>query len=131
MKYLKTKKQYKASNVILNLDPLEATSYNWWIFLKRIKGKLVFNNYRYSVSTCKHQSKVLSKLRELGIKIDYYIESPKGLQDLDSAIKYYESEIASIKTDLVVSNRRQKTKLNQLETIKSYESILKVIQKLR
>lgn len=82
---------YKSSNVIFNPETEIATSYDWWVFVARINGKLVFNNYNYSNSTCKHQSKVRSLLSKLGIEIDLFIESPRGLQNLDSAISHYES----------------------------------------
>jgi len=80
MKYFKRLETYKASNVTYDPKTEIANSYNWWQFVKRIEGKLVFNNYNYSISTCKHQSKVRSLLNDLGIKIDVILAAPKGLQ---------------------------------------------------
>lgn len=82
MKHYKKTNTYKASNVSFNPTTLEATSYNWWIFVKRIKGKTVFNSYRYSVSTSKHQSKVRSLMSQLGIKIDRFVEVKDGLNNI-------------------------------------------------
>jgi len=71
MKYYKKLKKYKASNVSLTVEPkLEAYSYNWWLFVVRYKGLVIFNDTNYSNPTCKHQSKVRGVLYDLGIKID-------------------------------------------------------------
>lgn len=130
MKFLKTKNQYKASNVLLDLNNEIATSYDWWIFLKRINGKLVFNNYRYSPSTEGHQRKILKQLDQLGIKVDMFIESPKGLQDLNSAISYYEYEISELVNDIATTNRRKITRQNQIELIQNYQAKIKNIKKI-
>lgn len=79
MKFYTRQGLYKASNVTLNPKTLEAFSYSWWKFLGVVEGKLVFNNYRYSNSTSKHQSKVRAQLQELGIKIDISMPIPSGL----------------------------------------------------
>lgn len=84
MKYMKRKKIYQSKNVTFNPETLEAYSYNWWAFVKKIDGVLVFNNYRYSVTTSKHQSKVRSLLNKLNINIDLEIPVLKGLQDYES-----------------------------------------------
>lgn len=71
MKYYKRLKEYKESNVSLTVEPkLEAYSYNWWLFVTRYKGLVIFNDTNYSNPTCKHQSKVRSVLDDLNIKID-------------------------------------------------------------
>ena len=82
MKYMKRASIYQASNYNCTFDPtkIEARSYKWWSFVRKIEGKTVFNSYRYSVTTAKHQSKVRSLLEELGIKIDLELPVPRGLQ---------------------------------------------------
>lgn len=76
---------YQASNYNVTFNPktLEAHSYKWWKFVAKIDGKIVFNNFRYSVSTSKHQSKVRSLLNQLGIKIDLELPLPKGINSND------------------------------------------------
>lgn len=86
MRYGVRSNAFKASNCVLDMNELRATSYAWWNMLQVIKGKLVFNNYSYSSATSGHQSKVRSVLRNLGIKIDIEIEAPRGLQNLDKAL---------------------------------------------
>lgn len=88
MKYYSRLKVYKARNVKFDPGNMIATSYQWWEFVKRINGKIVFNDYRYSPSTGRHQSKVGRVLSDLGVKVDLYIESPQGLQNLIGARNY-------------------------------------------
>lgn len=115
MKYYTKLKLYKASNVYFNPEICQAYSYAWWKFVDKIKGKVIFNSYRYSNSTCKHQRKVRSVLRELGIKIDIEIEAPRGLQDLDLALKHTLSLIKEIEVKLENTRIRPNTRqrLNQ------------------
>lgn len=98
MKYYKTQNKYKASNVVLDMNTLTAWSYDWWAFLKNINGRLVFNDYRYSPSTQKHQAKVRSLLNQLGLTV-VTIKCPKGLQSgsyKESAIEFYKGRMPSL-----------------------------------
>jgi hypothetical protein len=58
--YQKTKKRIKSLNFIFELpDDLNnayCTSYDHWIFFEKRCGVFLFNAYRYSVTTAKHQS---------------------------------------------------------------------------
>lgn len=76
---------WKGSNVVLDTQAMTATSYDWWYFVKRVNGKIVFNDYRYSISTAKHQRKVRSVLAALGIKIDLVVELKESLNKLGIA----------------------------------------------
>lgn len=71
MKYFKRANIYKNStgNNILEVDTMKAFSYNWWCYLMPTgTGKYIFNNYRYSPTTGKHQFDMRSLLRkEFGI----------------------------------------------------------------
>lgn len=79
---------YKASNVTFNPLTCEAYSYGWWKFVAKIDGKVIFNNYRYSNTTTKHQYKVRRLLLERGITIDIEAPFPRGIECvfLESAI---------------------------------------------
>lgn len=79
MRYYPRFKIYKASNVTFNPETIQAYSYGWWRFVDIVEGKVIFNNYRYSVSTCKHQSKVRALLNDLKIKIDIEMPLPNGI----------------------------------------------------
>jgi hypothetical protein len=123
MKYYKRLKLYKASNVTFNPETMVAYSYGWWEFVKVIDGKVVFNNYYYSTSTCKHQSKVMGLLSELGIKIDMTIECPGGLQNLQSAVEHYTYEIKELERKIAAprthkkKNEERKRHIDQLHEI--------------
>lgn len=68
-------------------ETMHAHSYRWYTLVKRVKGKVVLNSYRYSVQTSKHISKMRDVLSKLGIK---YVEldAPRGLQDLEACHAY-------------------------------------------
>lgn len=66
-------------SLTFNPETLEAFSYKWWRFVAKIEGKVIFNNYSYSISTTKHQHKIRSLLYELGIKIDLFLPLPEGI----------------------------------------------------
>lgn len=80
MKHFVRSNMYKASNVTFDPKTKTAISYGWWHFVRVIRGKVVFNNHKYSISTQGHQSKVRSLLRKLRIKIDLEVAIPSGLQ---------------------------------------------------
>lgn len=94
---------YKASNVTFNPNTKVAVSYDWWTFVSVINGKLVFNNHRYSITTARHQYKVMDLLLKLGMKPDLIINTAYSLTNneaLNNArsvllqkIKYYNDEI--------------------------------------
>lgn len=79
MKYYKRAGIYRASNVSFNPETCEAHSYGWWCFVRKVGGKVVFNRYRYSVSTSKHQNKVRTLLAQLGIRIDLEVSTSCSL----------------------------------------------------
>lgn len=81
MRYFKRLKIYKdySGNNTFNPETLDAHSYGWWRYLAKVDGKLVFNNYRYSVTTGKHQSNLSHLLRQLGIEPDISMPLPKGI----------------------------------------------------
>lgn len=80
MKYFSRANIYKASNVTFNSETMDAFSYDWWRFVAKIDGKVVFNNYRYSVTTAGHQRKVERLLQNLGIKVDVFLQIPGGIK---------------------------------------------------
>jgi hypothetical protein len=73
---------YSASNVWFDSDTLNGVSYNWWYFVRKMHGKVIFNEYRYSNTTSKHQYKVRSLLQQLGIKIDIVVNVKESLTNI-------------------------------------------------
>ena len=84
-----------------------AVSYDWWIYLQLIGDRLVFNSYSYSLTTARHQSSTLQLLRDRNIKIDVFVECPKGLQDLESGIKLHTSGIAKLRESIQAPRSRE------------------------
>src|SRR5277367_2567847 len=80
MHWFKRLKVFKASNNYFDPSTIEAYSYDWWQYVKVIKGKLVFNNYNYSMSTNRHQSDMARLLGQLGLEIDLTVYTHAGLQ---------------------------------------------------
>lgn len=81
MKKLKTRNEWVASNCRFYGDEVRATSYDWWNFVNKIDGKVIFNGYSYSNSTSGHQWKVRSLLENLGIKVDLYVIMEQSLTE--------------------------------------------------
>ena len=61
-------KYKRRSEVTFNPETLEAESYGHWRFVWESKGKIIFNNYRYSKTTTDHQSMVETLLSQLNLK---------------------------------------------------------------
>jgi len=83
-KYMKRSNIYKASNVSFNPSTMEAYSYDWWKFVTVIEGKTVFNNYKYSVTTARHQWNVRRLMETLGISIDLMVRTNMSLSKFSS-----------------------------------------------
>lgn len=65
----------------------DAYSYGHWQYLKQIGNRLIFNDYSYSTTTCKHQRELQDILGYTGYTT---IQAPKGLGDLPAAVQHYE-----------------------------------------
>lgn len=135
MKFIKKRNQYESANVTLNLEEMTAYSYGWWKFLAVINGKIVFNNYSYSNSTCKHQSKVRRMLEEKGIKIDLNVNTSLSLNgntrysygtELDALKDAIHTDLIEIKElETILANPRRKkaldeSRLEQIEGLKMH-----------
>ena len=73
LKYFDKAKMYKNSTgtVKLNMNTLEAYSYDHWKFAKpgSAYNTILFNVFKYSVTTQSHQRVVRRQLEELGFQI--------------------------------------------------------------
>lgn len=120
MKHFKRLNLFKASNVTFNPENKEAYSYGCWLFTKVINGKLVFNNYAFSSTTQRHQSKVRSLLSDLNISIDFEIECPKGLHSIDagqSVDMYYSNMIKRLKEEIAKPRSHKKKNIERQNKI--------------
>jgi hypothetical protein len=132
MRYIKKRNQWESPNVTLNADKLEAYSYRWWKFLAKIGKKVVFNNYRYSVSTSKHQRKVLNQLDSLGIKVDLFLDFPEGIDSsgFSSSKTHYEFKIKELEAAIAKTGSRKSTNAQRLDQIKYNKQKLKELAAL-
>ena len=66
----------------VDLENVEAFSYDWWKYLTKINGLVIFNHTNYSMSTCKHQSDCLKLLRyDYDIKFRYTTKSLSNIKE--------------------------------------------------
>lgn len=127
MKYFKRSNMYKASNVSFDPTTMQAHSYNWWLFVDKIDGKVVFNSYGYSHSTRKHQSKVRALLRSLNINIDLEIKAPSGLDDLNDAIDFYRQSNINLSNQVKAKgSKHAKNEERRLEILQNMMTIAKI-----
>lgn len=111
MKYMQRAQIYKANNVTFNPKTCEAHSYAWWRFVAKVDGVVIFNNFGYSNSTRKHQSKVRSLLNDLGIKVDIVAPFPQGIKNesLESLVLQAEENLC----DMFLSEESKRIERNE------------------
>lgn len=130
MKFLKTKNISKSSNLEFNHTTKIGYSYKWYQIVKEIKGLMVINNYNYSPTTIKHYHKI-DKLISMKYKNIVYLESPQGLQDLNSSVELYTSRIAKLEEELKNPRNRPMKNLQRQQLIELYKGKLDLIKSLQ
>jgi len=133
MKKLKTRNEWIGCNRKCRFfgDKIEAYSYDHWCFVKKINGKVIFNDYNYSQTTRKHQWEIKSLLKKLGIKIDIIVYISKSLTKTSfeeySLYYFYDKAI-----NLIVKNNTKRIRSQtKLENIKEIEKIKKLIKECK
>lgn len=129
-RYLKRANTIKSSNFSMNLDTLEARSYDWWVFCRRVNGLVIFNITRYSATTDKHQSKAY---RALSYKTDLTLRHTlENLTDIEAAlideVKGTKREISKLIAAIKRPRTRKATNERRREQI---VTLLKHINKVR
>ena len=128
MKYSNKRQQFEGSNVSFNPNTMVAKSYNWWVFVAEINGKVIFNNSRYSPSTGKHQTKV----RKLVSNIDLVLQNTReslatGELALILEIKNTKELIGTLEAELLNPRRKKALDTQRQSVINSWrEHVLKV-----
>lgn len=125
LKHFKRLGLYKNSTGTVGFNPATKTGWSYrWEFLQVVDGLLVFNCYRWSVTTSGHQSTMRSLLRQLGIKIDIDADlgsiEPKSLSK-DTMRKLYKDAF-NLEIEIELATRKDSW------TQKSRESSLKELQ---
>lgn len=130
MEKLKTRNEYVGCNYKCRFfaDKCEAYSYGHWCFVKKINGKIIFNDYDYSVTTSRHQWAIKNLLKHLGIKIDTYVYMRESLDEYSfkyNSLKcYYSSAIQKI-----VQNNTKRVRKSTIEVNKA--AIVNIKEKIK
>lgn len=97
MKYYTRLKLYKTKNLVLDPATLRSTSYEWWQLTGKVSGVVIFNTYKYSVTTGKHIDKIFCVLKDLGQEW-IEVQSPTNLtlrwvDEVETAITWQMAEL--------------------------------------
>lgn len=134
MQYRPRLKIYKGSNNknVFNPETFEATSYNWWIYVAKIKGVVVFNDHNYSVTTRQHQYEMKSFLKEtmkVNMKKVVFVDQRQSLSSglfLDS--HYWNLALAEVR--LKAKNRRESFYKDQKNIIANAKKEIAILKRL-
>lgn len=115
---------------VFNPETFEGTSYGWWIYVKKIKGQVVFNDYSYSVTTNKHQGEMKHFLRtELKVKNLIFVDQRESLSSGIFLDSYYET-LALAEFRLKLPNRRAAFYADQKSIIDNCKKQIAILKKL-
>lgn len=126
-------KIFKDCNGNCTFDPVlvQAHSYDHWRFVDVIKGKVVFNDYRYSNTTSGHQWRVRYLLEQLGIKIDLEVQMYESLTTFkENALIALYRQLADYEIKLNRKLSKEKTKNYMIALIKEVKTKIKAVKKL-
>ena len=119
------------SNCTFNHDTEEGYSYGWWQVSGWFGDMLLFNNYSYSISTNKHQGKILEKIG-YGREDVLYVEAPGGLQQGLEHVRSRHMDIIKGLEYLIAKPRTHKKKNEERrEEIRRQQSIVSKIETLQ
>lgn len=125
-------KVYKGSNGknVFNPEKFEATSYSWWVYVRKIKNRVVFNDYSYSKTTNKHQHEMQYFLRtELKVENIIFVNQKQSLTNglfLDSDY----GTLALAEFRLSLPNRKPQFYVEQKNIIDNCKKQIAILKKL-
>lgn len=130
MKYYKRLKVYKNSTGSCVFDPhnMIATSYGWWAFLKQIGPFTVFNNYKYSPTTSRHQRQVKLMLDKHGIEVDLWVSTYNHLNLTYAVIGEIKRDIKSIRRTILKKGTKKKKNRERRQDIRQLISKIRMLQ---
>ena len=129
-KYLKRTNELKSSNFRMDLTTLDAYSYDWWLFVRKVNGKVIINDCTYSATTNRHQSKAKTILDyKYDLKLRFTRKSLSSLvYSLDDEVRLAKLTIKSLIRDI----KKPRTQKAKNETRKeSIKELLKHIANVR
>ncbi len=124
---------YKNSSGTFQFNPAtaECLSYEWYAISRQFKGKLIFNNYRYSNTTNKHIIKCRQLLEDHGFKPWLVVEDCNGLKDITQLITDYEGQIKRLLFYINSPRLRKTTKENMVISINQKYEIIKKLKTIK
>lgn len=123
---------FQGSNRKNTFDPktFQARSYQHWVYVLKIKGQVIFNDYSYSVTTNGHQGEMKSFLRsELKVKNMIFVDQRQSLTSglfLDS---HYE-KMALAEFRLTLKNRQADFYKDQKTIVETCKKEIAKLKKL-
>lgn len=131
MKWRPKLKVYGGGKNTFDPESFEARSYNWWVYVKKIKGKVVFNDHNYSMTTCGHQCDMRRLLKELGIKIDLVVDMRSSLSSFNSeALEPLYREMYQLEIEMNRRGSKADTNAKRVKRIEALKDSVKVARKL-
>jgi len=137
LKYYTRLNTFKSRSGKVEFNPVTmiGTSYRHWTFVKKVNGKLLFNNSSYSMTTNRHQSQMRTLLNELGLKYTViYMDSHKDLYEISKETTL--SKHRSIAALEIVTNATKGARLksyahrSRIHTISSLKKEIVVLESL-
>lgn len=121
---------YKGAHFTFDPKTELAHSYRWWCMARRIDGFFVVNDFHYSIQTAKDFSRLYNCMRREGIETQIRIHAPLGLERLDSAVDYYEKQIAELESLLVKPKTHKRKNAERKLLIKRHTVSLALVHRL-
>lgn len=130
MTYGSKRKTFKGCNgkCVFNPKTIEAFSYSHWRFVFKYKGVVLFNSYRYSNTTTRHQYAVMSLLNTLGINFVALNFGGKSLSpdSIDFAMSKYFYDLFI--QELRINRCKDRTRV--VQSINQIKEKIKLLKKL-
>jgi hypothetical protein len=133
MKFFKRLNIYKNASGTLKYNPLtkKSTSYDWYVLSDKIGQYVVLNTYSYSSTTRRHLQKIRNQFSKTFTEVNFCIEAPNGLNDLNSAERLYRKRIEDLTNLMAKKGTHKKTNQERLNKINIYQQYLGTVLMLK
>lgn len=135
LQYRKRRNLYTNSTGTNTFDPerCEAYSYSWWQYVRRIRGKVIFNDYDYSPSTNAHQCVMRDLLKKLRIRIDVTVRVQCGLQSekfREQALEPLYTELYKLQIAIARTGARPEKNKQRIQKIRELRKQIRILRGL-
>jgi hypothetical protein len=124
---------FKSSSGKNYFDPIQckAVSYNWWTYVTKLKGRVIFNDHRYSVTTSTHQADTRRLMANLGIKIDIYVDTRSSIENTSGLQSALAEKYTRIIQNQIAIKRRGSNKRSNKYRFADIKGLRKDIKALK